>query len=326
MSSIYAMLAIIIIGSVTTIVFFDVMIPYLKRLKYGQTVRSEGPSEHFKKNGTPTMGGIIITISSIIIFLTLILFNYKNVDLNYKEILILIIPYIGFSIIGFIDDFIIVVKKNNVGLKPLIKFILQLIISAVTYFLILETRNTDTINFFGYPFKMSFLYGIFIILGFSGITNATNITDGLDGLLGGSAIIVICGILVLSKNTENFVVTYFSLSLIVALIAFMFYNMPKASIFMGDTGSLAIGSAIFSLLILLNMDLLVFVFGSIYLIETLSVMLQVWFFKRTKGKRIFKMAPIHHHFEKCGWGERKIVAVAATITAILCAASYFLTM
>ncbi len=317
MNSIYGMIAIIIVATLTTIVFFDVMIPYLRRIKYGQTVRSEGPSAHLKKNGTPTMGGIVITITTIILSLSLFLFNYKVNSLDFKEMLLLYIPFIGFSIIGFIDDFLIVVKKNNDGIKPITKFIMQLIISAITFFLILDTRGTDTINFFGTPFKLSFLYGVFIVIMFVGITNATNITDGIDGLLGGSALIVTVGILMLSLHISNSEVTYFSISLIVALVAFLIYNLPKASIFMGDTGSLAIGSGIFSMLISLNMDILIFVFGLTFIIETVSVMLQVWFFKRTKGKRILKMAPIHHHLELSGFKEYQVDIIIWGITLIM---------
>ena len=163
---------------------------------------------------------------------------------------------------------------------------------------------------------MQFFYGIFIIIAFTGFSNATNLTDGIDGLLGGSSAIIIIGIILLANLKGNDEVVMFGISLLVGIIAFLAFNLPKAQIFMGDTGSLAIGASLFSMLLCLDMDILIFIFGLVYVLETLSVMLQVWFFKRTKGDRLFKMTPIHHHLELCGLKDFQIDVIFWIVTAL----------
>ena len=301
MDSILASIVIIIIGVLYGIVLFKVLIPLLTRFKFGQSIRSEGPQSHLNKKGTPTMGGLVIILITIFLNVTLIL---------------LIIPFVSFGVIGFIDDYLIIVKKTNDGLKPHIKFLLQLLISAVCYYLTIQTRGTNEINFFGERIDLKFFYGIFIILSFTGFTNATNLTDGLDGLLGGTSAIITTGITVLAFINKNYYVMYFGLSLLTGIFAFLIFNLPKARIFMGDTGSLAIGAALFSMLLCLNMDVLIFIFGIIYLIETISVMLQVWFFKKTSGERLFKMSPFHHHLELSGLKDFQIDVIFWIITLI----------
>lgn len=323
MDSLYSFLAIGLIGLLNIIMLFKVLIPFFMRLKFGQSIRKEGPRSHCVKKGTPTMGGIVIIIGTIFLSLTLYLFNYEP-SLNILELLILYIPFLAFGIIGFIDDYLIIVKKNNDGLKPMIKFALQLIVSVICYYLIIEIRKSNDINFFGYDIDLKFFYGIFIVLCFTGFSNATNLTDGLDGLLGGSSIIILTAILLLAIYDGNKTVIYFSLSMIISIFAFLVFNLPKASIFMGDTGSLAIGAAIFSMLMMLNRDLLVFVFGAIFLIETISVMLQVWFFKKTSGQRLFRMTPFHHHLELSGLNDVKIDLVFWIITLITSLIGYAL--
>lgn len=318
MNSVYSLIVIGLIGLLNIIVLFKVLIPFFKRLKFGQSIREEGPRSHEIKKGTPTMGGIIIIIGTIFLSLTLFLFNYKNE--NFFEMLLIYIPFITFGIIGFIDDYLIITKKNNEGLKPKIKFLLQLVVSIISYYLIIHIRNNNYINFFGNNLDIGFLYGIFIVLCFTGFSNATNLTDGLDGLLGGSSLIVFFVIFLLAMKKENDVVMIFSFSYIISIIAFLIFNLPKASIFMGDTGSLAIGAALFSLLMMLDMDILIFIFGIIYLIETLTVMLQVWFFKRSKGDRLFRMTPYHHHLEILGFSDIEIDIMfwfVAMVTSIL---------
>ncbi len=315
--SIWGSLAIIIVGSLYGVVLFRVLIPFLKRFKYGQAIRLEGPKSHFSKKGTPTMGGIVIIIVTIFLFLTLILFNFHTAIIDIRDILILIVPFLAFGLIGFIDDYLIIIKKSNEGLKPHVKFMAQLVVSALCYFLVLDKRGTNEINFFGSTLDLKYFYGIFIIIAFTGFTNATNLTDGIDGLLGGSSIIVFVGILMLSIIKKNTTVTYFAIGLLAGLITFLCFNLPKAMIFMGDVGSLAIGSALFSMLLCLNLDVLIFIFGFIYLLETLSVMLQVWFYKKTKGKRLFKMSPLHHHLELSGLKDMQIDVIFWLLTGLV---------
>lgn len=305
-TSIFSLIALGIIGILFGTTLFQVMIPLLYRLKFGQSIREEGPVRHFSKKGTPTMGGLVILIQTIFLFTTFLLINRQQLSYDYQIILLFLMVFIGFGIIGFWDDFLIVVKKNNHGLSARLKFILQLIISALAYIMVIESRGGSWINFFGTPLKLSFAYGLFIVIGFTGCSNATNLTDGIDGLLGGTSIISFTGIMVLAFFQQNSVVFFLSLSIIIALFTFLIFNLPKAHIFMGDTGSLAIGGILFAMLIALNQEVLIFFFGFVYFVETISVMLQVWFFKRTKGERIFKMTPLHHHFELMGWKESSI--------------------
>ena len=310
-------LILLILGTIFGIELFNLFIPILKRFKYGQSIRLEGPISHFSKSGTPTMGGLPMLIITLFIWITLIILKYEPQNSQFLQLLLISVSLNGFALIGFIDDYLIVIKKNNEGLKPKIKFIMQLIISAICYFLIISIRKSSVINFFGYGFDLKFVYGIMLLIAYSGFSNATNLTDGLDGLLGGSYLIILSGIIVLSIIKNNYVVTYFSLSLFIAIMSFLFFNLPKAKIFMGDTGSLYLGSILVTLLILLDLEILVFIYGAIYLFETFSVMIQVWFFKKTNGVRLFKMTPYHHHLELKGLNNIKIDIIFWLITFIM---------
>lgn len=283
---------------------FNLFIKLLKKKQIGQSIRAAGPKNHLIKSGTPTMGGIIIIINSIISYL-LFIYIFK-IDFNYLNFLILIIPFIGYGIIGFIDDYLIIKKHNNEGLKPSIKFIFELILATVFYFIYLELGFNNKLNFFGIYIDLGFLYGVFIVLFFTGFTNATNFTDGVDGLLSFNAIASFICIAVLSLIKNEKEAFWLSIIIIWVLISFLVFNLSKASLFMGDTGSLSIGALICSILIYLKCEILIIFFGFIYLVEIISVILQVWYFKRTKGKRIFKMTPIHHHFELKGLNENQI--------------------
>lgn len=316
MNSIFATIVIILVGILYGVVFFDVMIPLLRRFKYGQSIRLEGPRSHFNKAGTPTMGGLVILMIAIILSITLIIFNEKNKSNLLFEIFVILIPMIGFGLIGFIDDYLIIVKKNNEGLKPIVKFLLQLLISALCYYLILMIRGNNFLNFFGTKIDIKFLYGIFIIIAYTGFTNGSNLTDGIDGLLGGSSVLIFVGIAYLAFVKNNLTVFYVAVSMIIAIIAFLIFNLPKAKIFMGDTGSLVIGAVIFSLLLLLDMDVLIFFYGFTFFLEAISVILQVWFFKKTKGERLFKMSPFHHHLELGGLKDYKVDIIIWTVTFI----------
>lgn len=316
MVNIFEIIIIILLGIVFGISLFEVLIPYFHRIKYGQSIRSEGPSTHYIKKGTPTMGGIIIFTCTMFLWIIFLIFNYKERTLNFYEILLIFISFFGFLLVGFIDDYLIVIKKNNDGLKPKIKFIMQLFISAICYSIVIHIRKSSDIDFFGVTIDLKFIYGILLLISYSGFSNATNLTDGLDGLLGGSYLLILVGIIYLSFTKFNYNVMYFSLALLISLITFLLYNLPKAKIFMGDTGSLSLGAVLLTLLIILNMEILIFVFGFVYLIETFSVIIQVWFFKKTKGERLFKMTPIHHHFELIGYKEFQINIIFWIITLI----------
>lgn len=291
-------------GILITILAFSLFIPLIRRNKWGQNIRSDGPRSHLKKTGTPTMGGIVIII---IFLLTLFVFLLTyNIKYDFKQCLLLIIPFIGYGVIGFTDDYLIVKRHNNIGLKPSLKFIFELIIATLFYFLYLELGYSNKLNFFGIYVDLKFLYGCMIVLVLTGFTNATNFTDGLDGLLGLSSISSFIGLGILGYLKDELIICYIAIVITSVIIGFLVFNLPKAKIFMGDTGSLAIGALIVSMLIVLKCEILIIFFGFIYLVEVISVMLQVWYFKRTRGKRIFKMAPIHHHFELCGLSEYKI--------------------
>ncbi len=300
---------------IITIFLFNLFIKWLKQKKIGQMIREEGPRNHFNKIGTPTMGGILIIINTIIFYILFLLIT--NSGFNHNKILLLIIPFLFYGLIGFIDDYLIIKKHKNEGLKPNIKFLFELIISTIYYFLYLELGYKNELNFFGTLIELGFIYGIFIMFFFTGLTNATNFTDGVDGLLGSVSITSFISIGIISYLKEEYEILYFSIIITFIILAFLFYNFPKAKVFMGDTGSLAIGGIICSMLILLKCEILIIFIGFIYLIEVLSVMLQVWYFKRSKGNRIFKMTPLHHHFELSGLNDIKIDLLFSLINIIL---------
>ena len=317
MDNVIEVIILLILGTVFGMELFNLFIPILRRFKYGQSIRSEGPTSHFSKTGTPTMGGLPMLLITLFIWSTLIILNFEPENAPILEFLLIFVSLIGFAVIGFIDDYLIIVKKNNDGLRPSLKFIMQLFISAICYLLIIMIRKSSIINFFGYDFDLKFFYGILLLIAYSGFSNATNLTDGLDGLLGGCYLIILAGIIALSYIKNNYIVFYFSISLFIAVVSFLIYNLPKAKIFMGDTGSLFFGSNLVTLLILLDLEILVFVFGALFLFETVSVMIQVWFFKKTKGKRLFKMTPFHHHLELSGLNNIKINIIFWIITFFL---------
>ena len=294
------------------------LLPYLKKLKFGQSIRKEGPRSHYIKSGTPTIGGIIIFITfllSLILFIVL----FKNLSFTYSEILdfiLILFVMIGYFIIGLIDDLLIIIKKNNKGLSPLLKFALELIISILFYFLYLYFNKSTKVSFFNLDIELFFLYGPFICLIFTSCTNATNLTDGLDGLLSMSILPVIVGFIFMGMLFGNNSVVIVSVSMLISIIIFLFFNFSKAKLFMGDTGSLMLGGYLGVMAIILNIPFILLIFGFIFVIETLSVILQVYFFKRTKGKRLFKMSPIHHHLELSGFKETTIAILYFIISTI----------
>ena len=302
----------VIISFLISVVFCPILIPFLRKLKFGQTEREEGPQSHLKKNGTPTMGGLVILAS---ILLTSLIYIGK-----FTEILPVLFMTLGFGLIGFLDDYIKVVKKRSLGLTPLQKMALQFIVTGVFIYYYFKIAGLDTsikIPFVsGDGFVMpTWLFIIFVFIVVLGTVNGVNFTDGLDGLASGVTVIVATffTIAALSLNPSMTPITG---AVVGSLLGFLLFNTYPARVFMGDTGSLALGGFVSSIALMLHMPLFIVIIGLIYLVEVLSVILQVGYFKLTHGKRIFKMAPIHHHFELCGYSETQVVAAFSIVTAL----------
>ena len=314
---------IVLLSFIASVVVSMIVVPILRRLKVGQIEREEGPQSHLKKQGTPTMGGIIMII--VILAVTgFCYYDYMQDDLQMdiaKNLLPLLFVTIGFGLIGFIDDFKKLVLKNTKGLSPKAKMV-GLLIVAVSYTLILlNVFNIGTdihIPFIDVyitlPIWVYVPFAIFVMLG---TTNAINLTDGIDGLSTSVTTIIITCLTVISIMFGIKEITIFGSILIGTCLGFLLFNLHPAKVMMGDTGSLMLGGAIAGIALYLKMPLLLVIIAIIPIIETFSVMIQVMHFKRT-GERIFKMAPIHHHFELSGWKENKIVSVFSLITLIVC--------
>ena len=303
----------LIFSFILSVILAPIVIPYLRKMKFGQSIREEGPESHQKKAGTPTMGGLIF-ITSIIISTLVLSFVFDKLT---TQTIVLLIILVGFGLIGFLDDFIKVVLKRNLGLTSIQKLIGQIVIAFVAYFL-LKLGPFDTslaIPFTDVEFSLGNLYVAFLIFWLVGFSNAVNLSDGLDGLVSGTASVAFATFGVLALAFEQVDIAIFTFSVSGALLGFLLFNKNPAKVFMGDTGSLALGGALAMVSILVKQELLLILVGIIFVIETLSVILQVISFKTT-GKRIFKMSPIHHHFELSGWSEKKIVTVFWAISFI----------
>lgn len=298
-------LTIVIATLALTIVIGYAIIPILHKMKFGQTIREEGPKAHQQKAGTPTMGGLIffasITISTLI-------FSFLY-DIWSTEVWIMLIVFIGYGLIGFLDDFIIVVMKRNLGLTSLQKLVAQIVVGVIAYFLLRQSEYFDTaiaIPFTSWTIDLGIFYVVFLVFWLVGFSNAINLTDGLDGLVGGTTFFTFLAFAWIAYAADVVSVTFVSIITATAMIGFLYFNRKPAKVFMGDTGSLALGGLIATISILLKIELLLLLIGLIYVIETLSVIIQVISFKTT-GKRVFKMSPIHHHFELSGWSEWRVV-------------------
>lgn len=300
-------------------ILYVYVIPYLRKIKFGQNVRTEGLTSHYKKNGTPTMGGIVIIICSIL-FYSLLLIEYRNsLLINYHYVILIILSVVIYGVIGYIDDYLIVSKRNNKGLSPIIKLLLELIFGVIFYYLYLTFNNNPTLNFFGINVDVMFLYGLLIVFLFMGVTNSTNFTDGVDGLLAGSSVISYLAIGIVGIYKEEYSVVLFAFAVIVCLLSFLVFNLPVASLFMGNVGSLAIGAGMVASSIILRVELLLIFIGFVYLFETISVILQVYYYKRTHGKRLFRMTPFHHHLELSKFSEIEIDLSFYIIQIVMCA-------
>lgn len=313
--SIETMLIILAISFIISVLLAPIIIPLLKRFKFGQSIREEGPKSHMKKAGTPTMGGVIFLLS--IIATTVIMSLVKGAFTSQTIILILVL--VGFGIVGFLDDGLKIIFKRNLGLTSLQKLIAQIVISIAAYFLLkLGTfHNTVQIPFTDFAIHLGVFYVLFLVFWLVGFSNAVNLTDGLDGLVSGTASIAYAAYGVLALLNEQMDVAIFAFAVVGALLGFLIFNANPAKVFMGDTGSLALGGALAMLSILVGQELLLLIIGIIFVVETLSVIMQVTSFKLT-GKRIFKMSPLHHHFELSGWSEWRIV-LTFWLTALVAA-------
>ena len=321
-SDIIFAISLLMVAYFLTVLMLPRLIKYLHVLKFGQAIREEGPQSHMHKKGTPTMGGISFIIS-IIISLVIAMFLDSE---NMKYYFLFVYTTISFSIIGYIDDMLIVVKKKNDGLAPRKKLMLQILFSVIFYILvtfIYKDINYIHIPVLDYKLNISYLYLIFIVFWQTGFSNAVNLTDGLDGLATSVTIITTTTFALLAYKENNFPVLVFCLTIVGALLGFLLFNRNPAKIFMGDTGSLALGGILAAISVILHKEIAFLFIGLVYILETLSVIIQVAYFKKT-GKRIFKMSPLHHHFELSGYGEVKTVYIFVAIAVISSAIGYFI--
>ena len=312
---------ILILSFLTSLLVSLIVIPLLRKLKVGQIEREDGPQSHLKKQGTPTMGGIVMIISIIIMAVLMSAQYIKSEPEMVKNLIPLILVTLGFGLIGLIDDFKKLVLKNTEGLKPAFKMLGLLIISVIFVIYLLKFMNIGTETFV--PILKKYItipviiYIPFAILVMLAATNAVNLTDGIDGLATSVTTIIIACLTVMGIIYNVKEVVIFGSIVCGVNLGFLLFNMHPAKVFMGDTGSLLLGGAIVSIALYLKIPLLLIVIAFIPVIETFSVIMQVAYFKKT-GKRIFKMTPIHHHFELSGWNENKIVTVFSLVTLVLC--------
>ena len=308
----------LIVAFVATFVVGLFVMPILKKFKVGQVVRDDGPKEHLKKQGTPTMGGIIM----LIVIVVILAIN----SIKYPTLILAIISILGFGLVGFIDDYKKLVKKNTKGLSPLKKIFGLVLVTAIFIFMYLKVfkLGTDiTLPFISSPITLSVgAFIIFIAFILIGTSNAVNLTDGLDGLASGVVAIIMTFFTIVAAKNSNTEMMILGASSVGTCLGFLLFNFHPAKVFMGDTGSLALGGAVAAIAIMMKMEVYLAIVAFVCIIDTLSVILQVTYFKLTKGKRIFKMAPFHHHLELSGMKETKVVILFWVITAILCFVAY----
>lgn len=297
---------------VMAIILGPLLIPLLHRLKFGQNIRTDGPQSHLRKTGTPAMGGIIFLLAAVVVSL---------VFSKDKDMILVLASTLLFGLIGFTDDYIKIVKKRSLGLRAWQKIVAQLVVAFFLTFVASGVSQVGTsvlIPFAGKFLDLGILYMPFIIIFIIGFVNSVNLTDGLDGLAGGVTVVVLGFFSVVALVSKNLGILVFCGALIGALLGFLRFNSHPAQVFMGDTGSLALGGAVVSLAVVTKLPVFFFIIGAVYAAEAASVIIQVLYFKATKGKRFFKMAPLHHHFELSGWAESKVVSIFIITAIILC--------
>ena len=303
----------VLIAFAISVLLGPIVIPYLRKLKMGQTERVEGVQSHLKKAGTPTMGGIIFLLSTVVTSLIYVK--------DYPKIIPILFLTLGFGIIGFLDDYLKVVLKRSDGLMPGQKMACQIVVTGIFAFYLMKFTDvpmTMKIPFMpGHEIDFGILTIPILFIAVIGTVNGVNFTDGLDGLASSVTIMGATFFSVMAIGTKSGIEPI-TCAVVGALMGFLLFNVYPAKIFMGDTGSLALGGFVAGTAYMLQMPLFIILVGLVYVVEVLSVMIQVTYFKATHGKRFFKMAPIHHHFELCGWSETRIVAVFSVVTAVLC--------
>ena len=311
----------IVIAAVITGLLGYFMVPFLHKIKFGQTIREVGPSWHKNKQGTPTMGGIMFIIGSSVAAVICIAFLWLNGGAETQLMLVKVMAgalmAVGFGIVGFLDDYISIKKHRNHGHTEIQKLILQfIIVGAYLLSVALAGGTTETVIPFLGSVDLGFFYYILAAVFIVGMVNAVNFTDGIDGLNTSVTLVVALVFSVIAMLLNRVGLSLYAAAIVGAMIGFLFWNANPAKVFMGDTGSLFLGGAVCALAFGVDMPILLILIGIIYIVEILSVVLQVTYFKISHGKRIFKMAPIHHHFEMCGWNENKICFVFSGVTLL----------
>ena len=307
----------ILVAFLVSTLIGPLLIPLLHKMRFGQNIREDGPRSHQKKSGTPTIGGMIFILSTLIC-IPIIMRNPNG------EVLLCIVSFLGFGLIGFADDVLKVIHKKNLGLRAYQKMIFLLILSgflAVSANMLTNNGTDIIVPFLHMNFDLGYLYVPFIVFFFLCVTNGVNLTDGLDGLATSVTLLVMTFFTIVAFFFGHLMLAAFCGIVSGALLGFLKFNVYPARVFMGDTGSLALGGVVAAVAMILKLPLLVLIVGGIYVVEMLSVVIQVTSFKLT-GKRVFKMSPIHHHFELSGWHETRIVAVFSIITVLLCLVAF----
>lgn len=303
----------VLISFAISVLLSPIFIPFLRKIKFGQFVRDDGPQSHLKKTGTPTMGGVVILISVV----TTSVFYISEC----RELIPVLFLTLGFGLIGFFDDFIKIIMARSMGLQPWQKFLAQLFVTAVFGYYLLNKLDYGTMTLLpfgnGTYIDLGSWYLPVLFLAVLGTVNGVNFTDGLDGLASSVTVLVATFFSVIAIGTQNGI-SPITCAVAGSLLGFLIYNVYPARVFMGDTGSLALGGFVAASAYMLRMPFFIIIIGLVYMVEVLSVMIQVAYFNLSGGKRFFKMAPIHHHLELTGWKETRIVAVFSIITSLLC--------
>ncbi|MBQ7223583.1 MAG: phospho-N-acetylmuramoyl-pentapeptide-transferase [Erysipelotrichaceae bacterium] len=302
------------IGLGLTWIAYPYAIKFLRRLKFGQEIREDGPQSHQAKSGTPTMGGIVFILTSLAS-----IFIVGHEAFENTSFLIVVLAFVGYGIIGFIDDFLIVVKKNNDGLKPIYKFLLQSILAIVFYLLYRNVTNSLVIVPFIHTYiDLGWFYIVVVFIMFTGESNGVNLSDGLDGLCAGLMCFALVPFIYFCWRIDETDIAVFLCSVIGSLLGYLHYNKHPAQVFMGDTGSLALGGLLAAVAMVTKEEIALILIGGVFVAEVMSDIIQVGYFKLTHGKRFFRMAPLHHHFEQGGMPEQEVVLRFWLAGSILC--------
>lgn len=300
-----AMIGAFVLGFIIVVISMPKVIPYFHKMKYGQIQREEGMETHKVKGGTPTMGGVVFVLATVIAA-SIMNFSY----LADSTFLLMTFVLVGYGLIGLVDDYLKVKLKHNKGLSASKKYIAQSFIAIAFYFLanefVIGFSSIVTIPLIDYSFDMGFLYPVLIYFMFTAASNGVNLSDGLDGLATGLTMMAVAPFVIFAIIAKQYIVASYSMALIGAMLGFMMFNYNPAKIFMGDAGSLSLGGFLAALAILTHQEFMLIIIGGVFVMETLSVIIQVVSYKTT-GKRVFKMAPLHHHFEMLGWNEPQVV-------------------